>query len=45
MAYRYEIKNTYRPSQLAPKAYGWSGQPQLRLGRRAHVVGREHAEH
>jgi hypothetical protein len=25
MPYRYGIKNTYRPSQLAPKAYGWSG--------------------
>ena len=24
MTYRYGIKNAYRPSQLAPKAYGWT---------------------
>lgn len=24
MPYRYSIRNTYRPSVLAPKAYGWS---------------------
>ena len=24
MAYRYGIKNTYRPSSLAPTAYGWN---------------------
>jgi hypothetical protein len=29
MPYRYGVKNTYRPSQLAPKAYGWSAGHQL----------------
>ena len=28
MAYRYGIKNVYRPSQLISNAYGWSGAPQ-----------------
>ena len=27
MAYRYGIKNAYRPTTLAPKAYGWSSAP------------------
>lgn len=27
MTYKYGIKNVYRPSQLAPKAYGWSSAP------------------
>lgn len=27
MAYRYGIKNAYRPSALSPRAYGWSGAP------------------
>ena len=27
MAYTYGIKNTYRPSRLAPNAYGWSNRP------------------
>ena len=29
MPYRYGIKNTYRPSQLAPKAYGWAAGHKL----------------
>jgi hypothetical protein len=28
MAYSYGIRNTYRPSALAPNAYGWSSRPQ-----------------
>lgn len=28
MTYRYGIKNTYRPSSLAPRAYGWGSGPQ-----------------
>jgi hypothetical protein len=27
MAYSYGIKNTFRPSRLAPNAYGWSNRP------------------
>jgi hypothetical protein len=26
--YRYGIRNVYRPSRLAPNAYGWTGSPQ-----------------
>jgi hypothetical protein len=28
MSYQYGIRNRYRPSSLAPNAFGWSSQPQ-----------------
>ena len=37
MAYRYGIRNVYRPQQLSPNAYGWSSH-RLQPGRRAHAL-------